>query len=581
MMCMCMIVAMYIDKVPNRNSPPAILLRESYREGGKVRKRTVANLTQWPPQVVEAIRLALKGKDLVPMEDAFSIQRSLPHGHVELLLSMARKLGLDRLIASRPCRQRDLVLAMILERLLRPASKLATTRHWHSTTLAQELGVADADEDELYEALDWLLERQERIEGKLARLHLEEGGLARYDVSSSYYEGRACPLARYGHNRDGKKDKPIIVYGVLTDSRGCPVALQVYPGNTGDPTTVPDQVEKLRDRFGLDRVTLIGDRGMLTQRQIETLKQHPGLGWISALRSGGIRKLMEQGAIQKSMFDRSGLAEIASPDYPGERLIVCFNPLLADERARKREDLLQATEKELEKIETAVRRRTKTPLSKEEIGLRIGRVVGRFKVSKHFSLHIEEGAFRWERNEEAIVSEVALDGFSVIRTSEGGDRLSAEDTVRAYKGLSHVEQAFRCLKTDLKARPIYHRTEEHVKAHLFLCLLAYYLEWHLRKALAPLLFEDEELENDRQTRDPVAPARASESAKKQKSERKTPEGFPIHDFRTLLAEMGTLCKNWCRFDVHPDAPLIARNTEPTPHQARTMNLVDAYPVTGI
>ena len=573
-------VVMYIDKVPNRDSPPAILLRESYREDGKVLKRTVANLTHWPPHVVEAIRLALKRKKLVPMEEAFSIQRSLPHGHVELILSMVRKVGLDRLIGSKPCRQRDLVLAMIVERLIRPCSKLATTRHWHSTTLAQELGVADADEDELYEALDWLLERQERIEGKLARLHLQEGALARYDVSSSYYEGRACPLARYGHNRDGKKDKPIIVYGVLTDRGGCPVAIQVYPGNTGDPTTVPDQVEKLRDRFGLARVTLVGDRGMLTQKQIDALKQHPGLGWISALRSGAIRKLMEQGAIQRSLFDRAGLAEIASPEYPGERLVVCFNPLLADERKRKREDLIQATEKELEKIETAVRRRTRKPLPKEEIGLRVGRVVNRYKVFKHFSLHIEEGSFRWERNEESIVSEAALDGLYVIRTDEPQERLSAEDTVRAYKGLSQVEQAFRCLKTDLKARPIYHRTEQHVKAHFFLCLLSYYLEWHLRKALAPLLFEDEELENDRQTRHPVAPAKPSESAKKKKADRKTPEGFPIHDLGTLLAEMGTLCKNWCRFDVHPDAPLIPQMTEPTPQQDRIMNLVNAYPVTG-
>jgi transposase len=571
-------VAMYIDKVPNRNSPPAILLRESFREGGIVKKRTVANLTQWPPHVVEAIRLALKRKDLVPIEDAFSIQRSLPHGHVELLLSMLRKLGLDRIIASKPCRERDLVVAMIVERLLHPCSKLATTRHWHSTTLAGELGVADADEDELYEALDWLLERQERIEGKLARLHLEEGTLARYDVSSSYYEGRTCPLAYYGHDRDGKKDKPIVVYGVLTDSQGCPVAIQVYPGNTGDPTTVPDQVEKLRDRFGLSRVTLVGDRGMLTQKQIDALKQHPGLGWISALRSGAIRSLMNQGAIQRSLFDRTGLAEIASPDYPGERLIVCYNPLLADERARKREDLLQATEKELERIATGVRRRTKKPLSKVEIGLKVGRVVNRFKVSKHFFLHIEEGSFRWERNEESIVSETALDGFYVIRTSEPKDRLSAEDTVRAYKGLSHVEQAFRCLKTDLKVRPIRHRTAEHVRAHIFLCLLAYYVEWHLRKALAPVLFEDEELESDRQTRHPVAPAQPSASVKKKKAERKTPEGFPIHDLGTLLAEMGTRCKNWCRFDVHPDAPLIEQTTEPTPQQARIMELINAYPV---
>jgi len=570
---------MYIDKVPNRNSPPAILLRESYREGGKVRKRTILNITGWPPRVVEGLRRLLKGEELVSAEEVFSIERSLPHGHVEAILGIIRKTGLDRLIASKASRERDLVVAMIVERLLEPCSKLATTRHWHSTTLAEELGVGDADEDELYEALDWLLARQERIEDKLARRHLSPGDLALYDVSSSYYEGRTCPLARYGHNRDGKKDKPIIVYGVLTDRQGRPVAVDVYPGNTGDPTTVPDQVEKLRDRFDLPRVTLVGDRGMLTNKQIETLKQHPGLGWISALRSGAIRKLMEQEAIQMSLFDRQNLAEISSPDYPGERLVVCFNPLLADERRRKREDLLAVTEKELERIAKEAARRTNKLLTKEEIGIKVGKVINRYKVGKHFHLKIEEGTFGWERNEESIVSETSLDGLYVIRTSEPKEQLSTEDTVRNYKNLSQVERLFRCLKTDLRVRPIHHRTEDHVRAHIFLCLLAYYVEWHLRKALVPLLFEDEELDEERKTRDPVAPAQPSEKARKKKALRRTPEGFPVHDFNTLLAEMATRCRNWCRFGNEPDAPIFPRLTEPTPYQAKVYELLQVYPVT--
>jgi transposase len=570
---------MYIEIVPNRNSPPAILLRESFRKDRRVQKRTIANLTHWPPDVVAGLRSLLRGEKMVCVEDAFKIERSLPHGHVEVLQSLIRKTGLDRLIAAKPCRERDLVVAMIVKQILAPSSKLASTREWHSISLAEEFGVADADENDLYDALDWLLARQKRIEDKLARLHLSEGDLALYDVSSSYYEGRTCPLIFFGNDRDGKGDRPIIVYGVLADRDGRPVSVDVYPGNTGDPATVPDQVEKLRNRFGLQRIVLVGDRGMLTQKQIDTLKQHPELGWISALRSSSIRKLVEQEAIQMSLFDQQNLAEIASPDFPGERLMVCYNPLLADERKRKREDLLEATEKKLEKIVREVKRRTKKPLGKEEIGVKVGRISNSHKVAKHFDLTIEDGVFEWKRNEESIVSEAALDGIYVIRTSESEERFSADDTVRNYKSLSLVERIFRCLKTDLRVRPIYLRTKAHVRAHIFLCLLAYYLEWHLRKALAPLLFEDEELDGDRKTRDPVAPAQPSHSAKEKKARRKTPDGFPIHSFSSLLKEMATRCKNWCRFGKDPDAPSITQLTEPTPFQKKVYELLEEYPVT--
>ena len=461
---------MYIAMVPNRSSPPAYLLRESYREGGQVKNRTLANLSHLPHAQIEQLRRVLKGETLVAPQEAFRIERSLPHGHVAAVLRMIGKLTLDRLISSRRCRERDLVLAMIVERVLFPCSKLATTRHWHTTTLAEELQVADAQEDELYAALDWLLARQEAIEGRLAAKYLQEGGLVLYDVSSSYYEGRTCPLARYGHNRDGKRDRPIIVYGMLTDAEGRPVAVDVYPGNTGDPKTVPDQVQKLRGRFGLSRVVLVGDRGMLTQTQIGTLREHPELGWISALRSEAIRELLAQGHLQRSLFDEVNLAEIHSPEFPGERLVACYNPLLADERARKRQALLEATEQELQKLAQQVARRTRKPLTAAEIGLQAGRVLHRFKVAKHFELSIAEGRFAWSRNAAAIEQESRLDGIYVIRTSEPAEHLSAPDAVRSYKRLAQVEQAFRSLKgLELLVRPIFHRTEAHVRAHNYLC----------------------------------------------------------------------------------------------------------------
>ena len=566
---------MYIERVPNRNSRPAILLREGWREGKKTRKRTIANLTNWPEQKVEALRLLLKGEPMVSAREAFVVERTIPHGHVEAVLGTIKKLGLDSIIISKRCRERDLVVAMIAERLIQPCSKLATTRFWHTTTLAEELNVSDADEDDLYDAMDWLLARQDNIEKKLAARHLLEGSLVLYDVTSSYYEGRTCPLARFGHNRDCKKGKSIIVYGLLTDEAGRPVAVEVYPGDTGDPSTVPNQVEKLRKRFGLCRVVLVGDRGMLTQTQIDKLKDYPGLGWISALRSHAIRKLVNSDSLQMSIFDERNLAEIHCPEFSDERLVACYNPLLAEERRQKREKLLAATEKGLEKIVKEVARRTKTPLDKAEIGKKVGKVINRFKVAKHFTIMIDDGAFSFSRKEESIHRESDLDGIYVIRTSEPAERMSAEDAVRNYKRLEQVEMAIRCMKgVDLLVRPIHHRTEDHVRAHIFLCMLAYYVQYHMRKALAPLLFEDEELGERRETRDPVKPAKPSASVKRKKTVRLTPDGFEIHSFQTLLAELATRSRNRCR--VKSDAaggPTFYELTEPTPLQTRAFQLL--------
>ncbi|HEX8797719.1 MAG TPA: IS1634 family transposase, partial [Terriglobales bacterium] len=461
---------MYISVVPNRNSPPAILLREGWREGNKTRQRTLANLSHWPKEKIDTFRRLLRDETLVSPQDLLATQTTLPHGHVEAVLLAMRKLGLDSLLASQPCRERDLVLAMIGQRLLQPCSKLATTRQWHNTTLAEELRVSDASEDELYEAMDWLLERQGRIEKKLAARHLGEGSLVLYDVSSSYYEGQHCPLAQYGHDRDGQKGLPIIVYGLMTDGEGRPLAVDVYAGNTGDPTTVVDQVNKLRERFGLSRVVLVGDRGMLTQPQIDKLKAHPQMGWITALTSVAIRGLLATGALQLSLLDEKNLVEIQSSSYPGERLMVCYNPLLAEERKRKREQLLAATEKALSRIGKEVERRTQKPLTATEIALKVGKVLGHYKMGKHFQHQIEDGKLSWSRREESIAEEAKLDGIYVIRTSETAEQLSAADTVRGYKSLAQVERAFRSLKSlDLLIRPIHHRTEERVPAHIFLC----------------------------------------------------------------------------------------------------------------
>jgi transposase len=572
---------MYIETVPNRNSPPAILLREGWREGSVTHKRTLANLSHWPKQKIETFRRLLQDKPLVSPQDLFCTRKTLPHGHVEAILMALRQLGLDSVLAAKRCRERDLVMAMIAERLLHPCSKLATTRQWHTTTLAEELSVADATEDDLYQAMDWLRERQPRIEKKLASRHLGEGCLVLYDVSSSYYEGRTCPLARYGHDRDGKKGLPIIVYGVMTDGEGRPIAVEVYPGNTGDPTTVADQVEKLRERFQLSRVVLVGDRGMLTQPQIDKMKAHPGLGWITALTSVAIRDLLATGALQLSLLDETNLAEITSPDYPGERLMVCHNPLLEEERGRKRRELLQATEKDLTKVGKQVERRKKKPLQEAEIALKVGKVLGRYKMSKHFLYTIGTGKFQWSRREQTIEQEAKLDGIYVIRTSEPAERLSAADTVRRYKSLAQVERAFRTLKgMDLLIRPIRHRTEDRVPAHIFLCLLAYYVEWHLRRAWAPLLFEDEQLPQQRQQRDPILPATCSPSAQKKKLTRQTADGFPVHSFATLLAELASRARVTYGLKSEQSAPDFQQVPEPTLLQAKAYALLALLPVVG-
>ena len=569
---------MYVETVPNRNSPPAILLREGRREGKKVHKRTLANLTHWPKDKIERLRRVLKNEPLVHPDQLFAIERSLPHGHVEILLEVLRQLKLPALIDPRPSPKRDRVLAMIIQRLLHPASKLATTRLWHTTTLAEELSLEDTDEDDLYEAMDWLLERQDRIERKLAKRHLAEGDPVLYDVSSSYYEGQTCPLMQFGHNRDGKRDRPIVVYGVLADGMGRPLAVQAYAGNTGDPTTVPNQVEKVRGRFGLERVVLVGDRGLLTETQINHLKRHPGVGWVSALRHHQIRRLVESEAVQLSLFDERHLAEVRSPDYPGERLIVCHNPILAEHRRQKREALLAATEEALAGIARQVARRTRTPLSATEIAEKVGRVKNRFQVAKHFRTEIADGSFHYERRTEAIIREAQLDGFYMLRTSEPADRLGTAAVVRRYKDLTRVERAFRSLKTvDLHIRPIRHRTETRVRAHLFLCLLAYYVHWHLRQALAPLLFDDEELEAERARRDPVLAAQPSASAKRKKGKRLTEDGLPLQSLETLMAQMGTRARHQCRLPSEPDSPCVQRLTELNPLQQRALELIRMFP----
>jgi len=572
---------MYIEAVPNRNSPPAILLREGWREGNKTLKRTLANLSDWPQEKIETFRRLLRDEPLVSPQDLLSTKKTRPHGHVQAILMAIRKLGLDSVISAQGGRERDLVLAMLVERLLAPCSKLATTRHWHSTTLAEELGVSEATEDELYQAMDGLLDRQARIEKKLAARHLQEGSLVLYDVSSSYYEGRACPLAQYGHDRDGKKGLPIIVYGLLTDREGRPIALEVYAGNTGDPTTVVDQVNKLRERFQLSRVVLVGDRGMLTQPQINQLKAYPQMGWITALTRVAIRSLRAEGALQLSLLDEQNLVEIQSPQYPGERLMVCYNPLLAEERKRKREELLVGTENPLTRIGKEVERRQKKPLRATEIALKVGKVLGHYKMGKHFEHKIEDGKLSWSRRGETIEQEAKVDGIYVIRTSESAEQLSAADTVRGYKSLAQVERAFRSLKgLDLLIRPIRHRTEERVPAHIFLCLLAYYVEWHLRRVWAPLLFEDEELPQERRRRDPVLPASSSASAQAKKLTHQTADGLPVQSFATLLSDLASRARVTYSLKTDPSGPTFQQVPPPTPLQAKAYELLNLLPGAG-
>ena len=571
---------MYVATIPNRSSPPAILLRESYRENGKVKNRTLTNLSHWPQAQIDALRAVLRGAtDLAVLEESFEISRSRPHGHVAAVLGTLRRLKLDSVIGSKRSRERDLCVAMIVARILSPRSKLALARELNpqtlDSTLGELLGVEAADEDELYEAMDWLLPRQDRIEQALAKRHLSEGTLVLYDVSSTYFEGRRCPLARLGYSRDGKKGKLQIVFGVLTDLSGCPVAVEVFEGNTADPKTLPPQIQKIRERFGLKQVVLVGDRGMITSARIEEdLKSASGIEWITSLRGPAIRKLLEGGLLQLSLFDEKDLAEIAAPDFPGERLIVCRNPLLAEERRRKREDLLLATEKELKKIAQATARAKNRLKGKDKIGLRVGRVLGRFKMGKHFRLTITADGFGYERDQARIDAEAALDGIYVIRTSVSSDGLGPEDAVRSYKRLAGIERAFRSLKTvDLKVRPINHRLADRVRAHVLLCMLAYYVEWHMRGALAQILFDDDDKATaERLRRSVVAPAQRSPRALKKIHTKRTDDGSPVHSFQTLLNDLATIVKNRVQ-PKHIAVESFEKITTPTPLQQRALDLL--------
>lgn len=571
---------MYIERVPNRSSPPAVLLRESYREGKKVRKRTLTNLSKWPDTLIEGLRVLLRGGQAIEqLDDAFEIVRSRPHGHVAAVLGTVRRLRLERLIDASPSPLRALAVALIVARVLDPRSKLATARGLNDETLAhslaEELGLGSVDEDALYGAMDWLGERQGAIERRLARRHLADGSLVLYDLTSTYFEGRCCPLARRGYSRDGKRGTLQIVFGLLCNREGCPVAVEVFEGNTGDPSTVARQIEKLRGRFGLSRVVLVGDRGMLTEARIrEEIEPREGLDWVSALRAPAIRGLVEGGVLQLSLFDERDLAEVTSPDYPGERLVVCRNPLLAEERARKRTELLAATEVELDKIVSATERKQRRLRGREKIALRVGRVIGKYKMAKHFVLDITDERLSYRRDAARIAHEAALDGLYAIRTSLPAEVLDAEATVRAYKGLSRVERAFRSLKSvDLKVRPIYHHLAGRVRAHVFVCMLAYYVEWHMRTVLAPMLFDDEDCEGAESRRDSVvAPARVSLSAERKACTLRTTDGQPVHSFQTLLADLATIVKNHIQPNL-AGAPAFDKTTRPTALQRQALDLL--------
>jgi hypothetical protein len=539
----------------------------------------LANVTGWDPRVVEGLRSLLKNGQVLD-GGGFEIVRSLPHGHVAAVLGTLRQLGLDKIIASRPGRQRDLIVALIVARVIDPGSKLAAARglceQTASTSLGEVLGLTDADEEELYAAMDWLLPRQAHIEDALARRHLRDGTLVLYDVTSTYFEGKTCPLAKFGHARDGKKDKLQIVFGLLCDVQGRPIAVEVFEGNTGDPSTVASQVRKLRDRFGLQRVVLVGDRGMLTEARLrEDLDPAEGLDWITALRAPAIAALMEAGKVDTSLFDQQDLAEVTWPErFPGQRLIVCRNPALAAERARKRQELLEATEKDLAVIAKAVARTAKPLRGAHQIGLRVGKVIGQHKVAKHFHIEIAEDSFTYRRHQEAIAAEAALDGFYVIRTNLPPATLDAEGTVRAYKGLSKAERAFRSLKTvDLKVRPIHHHLADRVRAHVLLCMLAYYVEWHMREALAPVLFDDEDPQaGEALRRSVVAPAQRSPAAQAKAAHKCTADDTPVHSFQTLLSDLATICRNRIQPDV-AGAGTFEKMTQPTTFQGQALALL--------
>jgi hypothetical protein len=565
---------MYIDIVPNRNSRPAILLRESIREGQRVVKRTIANLSALSLAQAEAIRAVLNGKPLALAGALFEIVRSRAHGAVKAIGMAMMRLQMTALLGRESARERDLVLAMIAARVLDPQSKLATARGWHHSTLGEWFGVADADENALYAALDWLLERQDAIERRLAKRHLREGARVLYDLSSSYFEGECCPLARRGYSRDGKKGTLQVNYGLLTDARGCPVAISVFEGNVGDPRTLLPQVDKLQQDFALASVIVVGDRGMISQKQIEALKGRDGVEWITALKSGAIRKLVDDGCIQLGLFDERNLFECTHADFPGERLVACRNPQLAELRAAKRRALLEATVKELETVQRMVAdARLKDP---DKIGVRVGKVVNKYKVAKHFVLEIERERFAFRIDEAKVAEEAALDGLYVIRTALPAERVTTEDAVRHYKDLARAEAAFRSLKSDdLQIRPIRHYAENRVRAHLFLCMLAYYVKWHMSEAWRSLSFANEDVAR-RGERDPVAPATRSDAALEKAATKALVDDSPAHSFRTLLNELSTIVRNTCRRKgAADDEATFEIDTTPNAKQRAALELIDA------
>jgi Transposase DDE domain len=577
------IISMYIESVPNRNSPPAILLRESYRDGAKIKKRTIANLSDWPSELVEGLRTLLKGGTAAPADQqSIIVRRALPHGHVAAVLGTLRDIGLDRILGPTGNRPRDLVVAMIVARLIAPASKLATARMLDPATAASSLGdilgLGAVDEDELYAAVDWLGERQPAIEKALARKHLRDGTLVLYDVSSSYLEGRCCELARLGYNRDGKKGKLQIVYGLLCAADGCPVAIEVFEGDTADPRTLAAQIEKIKTRFALTHVVLVGDRGMITQARLDAEIAPAGLDWITALRAPAIRALAEGGALQMSLFDARDMAAITSPDYPGERLIVCRNGDLARERTRKRLDLLAATERDLATIAGAVSRPRRPLRGAAEIALKVGAVINRRKMAKHFELDIGEASFAFRRNADAIAAEAALDGIYVVRTNLAKRVLDDAATVGAYKSLAQVERAFRSLKTvDIHLRPIFHWTAPRVRAHVLLCMLAYHVEHHMRARLAPMLYDETDHEAAAAMRTSiVAKAERSEAAIRKQTTGRTDDGLPVHSFQTLLADLATYCRIQATTALN-EKYVFTLHTRPTPTQLRAFELLRINP----
>lgn len=572
---------MHVDIVPNRNSRPAILLRESYREGKKVKKRTIANLSALTLQQAEMLRRLLKGERLLSVDELFEKISSKHHGHVDAVLKTVKKLRLDSLISAKPCREGDIIVAVIVARICEPDSKLAMTRWWDTTTLPELLDLEGVDEDDIYKAMDWLLARQKRIEKKLAKRHIKEGDMVLYDLTSSYFEGVTCPLARMGKSRDRKRNTLQINYGIVSTKEGCPISVSVYEGNTGDPSTLIDQANKVRDDFGINEIVLVGDRGMITQKQINELREMGSFDWITAMKTGGIRKLVDGGALQLDLFDERNLFEFMHPDYPDERLVACRNAALGRKRAHKRESMLQATKEELSKIRASLQKGTlrRTERTADKIGVRVGKVVNKYKMAKHVELHIEDNRFDFEFNEESIESEAALDGVYVVRTSLPKEKIDADETVRSYKNLTNVERAFKSLKSiDLMVRPIRHRTENRVRSHIFLAMLTYYVQRAMRETLRPLLFADEDQEA-KKTRDPVDPAKRSEEALKKARTKTIDDATVAHSFKTLLHHMSTITRDICIQKIAGAADTtFSIDTTPNDKQRRVLELLSKISV---